>query len=51
MTGAAGIQRNKGHNLAVITDASDEGDTARSSRKARLFFFWIPDFPVATPSA
>ena len=27
----AGIQRNEGHNLVVITGADDEGDTARSS--------------------
>ena len=27
----AGIQKNEGHNLVVITAADDEGDTARSS--------------------
>ena len=30
-TEGAEIQRNKGHNLVVITGADDEGDTARSS--------------------
>ena len=42
---AGGNPEKKGHS-PVITGADDEGDAARSSRKARLFIYWFPDFPV-----